>query len=203
MPLHRIIKPILFVGLGWPAVGFAIDYLQGEEFSPWRTLLQDSGLYAMRFIVLGLAVTPLRVLTGWSWVQGLRRMIGLYAAFYTALHVFAWCRQYGYDWVFLIDEIVQRFYLLIGLIATVAMAPLTATSFDAAMRAVGGAAWRKLHLLVFPAALLAWWHYLLSRGLAPREVYAEGILLAVLIGLRILLAWRRANPAIVPSRGQP
>ena len=203
MPLHRVIKPILFVALGWPAASFAIDYLQGEEFSPWRTLLQDSGLYAMRFIVLGLAVTPLRVLTGWSWVQGLRRMIGLYAAFYTALHVFAWCRQYGYDWSFLLDEVVQRFYLLIGLIATLAMVPLTLTSFDAATRALGGAAWRKLHRLVFPAALLAWWHYLLSRGLAPREVYADAILLTILIGLRILLAWRRANPAIVPSRGQP
>jgi sulfoxide reductase heme-binding subunit YedZ len=203
MPLHRVIKPILFVALGWPAASFAIDYLQGEEFSPWRTLLQDSGLYAMRFIVLGLAVTPLRVLTGWSWVQGLRRMIGLYAAFYTALHVFAWCRQYDYDWGFLLDELVQRFYLLVGLIATVAMVPLTATSFDAAMRALGGVAWRKLHRLVFPAALLAWWHYLLSRGLPPREVYADAILLTILIALRILLAWRRANPAIVASRSQP
>ena len=199
--LHRIIKPILFVALGWPAASFALDYLQGELFSPWRTLLQDSGLFAMRFIVLGLAVTPLRVLTGWSWVQGLRRMIGLYAAFYTALHVFAWCRQYGYDWAFLLDEIVQRFYLLIGLVATVLMVPLTLTSTTAAMRALGGAAWRGLHRLVFPAALLAWWHYLLSRGVAPREVYADAILLAVLIGLRILLAWRRGSPAIVAPGG--
>jgi sulfoxide reductase heme-binding subunit YedZ len=201
MRLHRLIKPILFVGLGWPAARFAVDYLQGELFSPWRSLLQDSGLFAMRFMVLGLAVTPLRVLTGWSWVQGLRRMIGLYAAFYTALHVFAWCRQYGYDWAFLLDEVVQRFYLLIGLVATVLMVPLAVTSTTAAMRALGGGAWRSLHRLVFPAALLAWWHYLLSRGVAPREVYADAILLAVLIGLRILLAWRRGSPAIVAPGG--
>lgn len=202
MRLHHVVKPIVFVALGWPAASFAIDYASGELFSPWRALLQDSGLWAMRFIVLGLAVTPLRILTGWSWVQSLRRMIGLYAAFYTALHVFAWCRQYGYDWAFLLDEIVQRFYLLIGLVATVLMVPLTATSFDAAARALGGAAWRKLHRLVFPAALLAWWHFLLSRGVAPREVYVDAILLAILVGLRVLLARRRPGPAIVAPGGR-
>jgi sulfoxide reductase heme-binding subunit YedZ len=201
MRAHHIAKPVVLVALGWPAASFAIDYLQGELFSPWRTLLQDSGLWAMRLIVLGLAVTPLRVLTGWSWVQGLRRTIGLYAAFYTGAHVFAWCRQYGYDWAFLLEEIGQRFYLLIGLIATLLLVPLAATSFDAAMRALGGLAWRRLHRLVFPAALLAWWHFLLSRGVAPREVYVDAILLAVLVGLRVLLARRRPAAAIVAPGG--
>lgn len=202
MPPHRLAKPLVFAALGWPAAGWAIDYLQGELFSPWRALLQESGLFAMRFLVLGLAVTPLRVLTGWAWVQGLRRMIGLYAAFYTALHVFAWCRQYGYAWGFLADEIVARFYLLVGLVAMLLLLPLALTSTAAAMRRMGGAAWRRLHRLVFPAALLSWWHFLLSRGLAPREVYAEAILLAVLVGLRILLA-RRRGPAAMVSPGSP
>jgi len=82
------------------------------------------------------------------------------------------------------------------------MVPLTATSFDAAMRAIGGLAWRKLHRLVFPAALLAWWHFLLSRGVAPREVYLDAILLAILVGLRVLLARRRPAPVIVAPGGR-
>jgi sulfoxide reductase heme-binding subunit YedZ len=203
MRAHRIVKPVLFVLLAWPAADLALDYANDELFSPWRALLQDSGLWAMRLIVLGLAVTPLRTLTSWPWVQGLRRMIGLYAAFYTALHVFAWCRQYGYDWAFLADEIVQRFYLAIGLAATVLMVPLAATSTESAMRALGGRRWRRLHQLVFPTALLAWWHYVLSRGVAPREVYVDAALLAALVAIRIFIARRRAAPAMLPASGGP
>ncbi len=199
---HRIVKPIVFVALSWPAADLAIDYVNGELFSPWRALLQESGLWAMRTLVLGLAVTPLRMVSGLGWIQTLRRMIGLFAAFYTALHVFAWCRQYGYDWAFLAGEIVQRFYLLIGLVATLLMVPLTATSTEGAMRRLGGARWRKLHRLVFPAALLSWWHYLLSRGVPPREVYIHAGLLALLLAVRMIAAWRRAGTgAILAARG--
>lgn len=199
---QRIFKPPLFALLAWPAVAYAWDYAQGELFSPWRTLLHDSGLWAMRFIVLGLAVTPLRIVTGLGWIQTTRRMVGLFAAFYTALHVFAWCRQYGYDWEFLVGEIVARFYLLVGLVATLLMVPLTVTSTAASMRALGGARWRRLHRLVFPTALLAWWHDLLSRGVPPREVYIHAGLLALLLAVRMIAAWRRpVAGAMVAARG--
>lgn len=199
---QRIFKPPLFALLAWPAAAYAWDYAQGELFSPWRTLLHDSGLWAMRFIVLGLAVTPLRIVTGLGWIQTTRRMVGLFAAFYTALHVFAWCRQYGYDWGFLAGEIVARFYLLVGLVATLLMVPLTITSTAAAMRALGGARWRRLHRLVFPAALLAWWHDLLSRGVPPREVYIHAGLLALLLAIRMIAPWRRPGAgAMVAARG--
>lgn len=191
----RIIKGALTLLALWPAAELAYGYATGALFSPWRTIVQESGFWAMRFVTLGFAVTPLRAITGWGWIAPLRRTLGHLAAFYTGLHVFAWTRQYGFDWWFLLEEIFSRPYLTIGLIATLLMLPLAATSFDAARRALGDARWQRVHRWVYPMAVLAWFHFMLSRAIPTREVYIHGIALAVLFAIRIAQAMRKQPAA--------
>jgi sulfoxide reductase heme-binding subunit YedZ len=186
----RLIKAALALLALLPAADLAYGYATGALLSPWRMIVQESGFWAMRFVTIGFAITPLRAITGWAWIAPLRRTLGHLAAFYTALHVFAWTRQYGFDWPFLIEETFSRPYLAIGVVATLLMLPLAATSFDAARRALGDARWQRVHRWVYPMAVLAWFHFMLSRGTPTREVYIHGIALGVLFAVRILTALR-------------
>src|SRR5690606_32244335 len=116
----------VFAALSIPAAMLAYDYSAGALASPFRTIVQETGTWSVRLLVLGLLIGPLRDMTGWQWPQALRRMIGLYAAFYAAVHVWAWMRQYGYDWPYLASEIVHP-WLLVGTGATLALVPMVAT----------------------------------------------------------------------------
>jgi methionine sulfoxide reductase heme-binding subunit len=169
------------------------DYLSGALASPFRTIVQESGVWSMRLLVLGLLIAPLRDLTGWTWPLALRRMIGLFAAFYAAVHVLAWTRQYGFDWPFLFDE-VARPWLLIGLLGALAMIPLVLTSANAVHRLLGPAAWGRIHRLVYAAALLGVIHFAMARGLTRMEMPAAAVLVA------LALAWRVAAPAFKRRR---
>lgn len=184
--MRRVIKVIVVILGCAPGALLAYAYVTGKLPSPWRTIVQESGLWAMRFLTLGLLVTPLRIVSGWGWPQPLRRTIGHLAAGYTALHAFAWTRQFGYEWDYLLDEAWVRLYLNFGVIATLTMIPLSATSFDAAMRRLGGRAWRRLHWLVYPTVGLAWLHYWLSRGVTPAEARWQGALLIVAMLIRVM-----------------
>jgi sulfoxide reductase heme-binding subunit YedZ len=177
-------KAVLFVLALVPVANFIDGYLAGELARPWRTLIQDSGEWSMRFLILGLCVSPLAALTGLSGLQRFRRMIGLFGAFYAALHLFAWARQYGYDWPFLLDEILLRLYLGVGAIAVLLLVPLAATSPGFMHRWLGAVLWRRLHALMYPTVLAAFLHYAMARGLSRLEVAADAVLLV------LSFAWR-------------
>jgi sulfoxide reductase heme-binding subunit YedZ len=148
-------------------------------------IVQETGLWSMRFLVLGLCISPLAALTGLGMLHGLRRMIGLFGAFYAAIHLFAWTRQYGFDWRFLGDEIVQRRYLTIGLLATLLLVPLVATSTGSAHRWLGERRWRRLHTLVYPMTLAAFVHYAMARGITRLEIALQAALLLGALGWRL------------------
>lgn len=139
----------------------------------------------MRFLVLGLCISPLVALTGWPVLHSLRRMIGLFGAFYAAVHLFGWTRQYGFDWLFLANEIVLRHYLAIGLLATLLLVPLAATSTGSAHRWLGERRWRRLHTLVYPMTLAAFVHYAMARGVTRLEVALDAALLLGAFGWRL------------------
>ena len=162
------------------------------DASPWRFAVRESGLWAMRLTVVALAVSPFVALSGWRWIEPSRRALGLGAALYAFAHVWFWTRQYAFDWPFLLEELV-RLFLLLGLVATLLMVPLAATSNDYARRRLGMAVWRWLHLLVYPAAVAGWWHYALAVRLDRTELYAQGAVVVVALAHRI---WR----ALVPAR---
>ena len=181
--LLRPLRIAVFAALAIPAAMLARDYLAGELASPFRTIVQETGTWSIRMLVLGLLIGPLRDMTGVQWPQALRRMIGLYAAFYAAVHIWAWTRQYGYDWPFLVGEIVHP-WLLVGTGAALALAPMAATS-PVFMHRLLGPAWVRIHKLAYAAASLAVIHYAMARGLTRPEMAVDAVLVAAALVWRV------------------
>ncbi len=183
-------KAVVFALALVPVIVFANDYATGVLARPWATMIDVTGDWSMRCLVAGLCLSPLAWLTGQPAFTAFRRMIGLFGASYAALHVFAWTRQYGYDWPFLAGEIVLRRYLTIGALAAVLLIPLAATSPGLMHRALGLARWRRLHTLIYPTVLAGFVHYAMARGLGRVEVLIDGVLLVLAFAVR--LGGRRA-----------
>ncbi len=123
-------------------------------------VLHTTGLMAVIFLVLTLAVTPLRKLTGWNYLSHFRRMLGLYAFFYAVAH---FCTYYWKDkdlsLQLVFDDVIQRPFILLGMTALLCMVPLAVTSTNAMIKWMGAARWKKLHQLVYVSAGAAAWHY--------------------------------------------
>lgn len=181
----------VFVLAAAPGLSLAVALAGGTMATPYRTILHETGLWSMRLLTLGLLLSPLARLTGSRIFAAPRRMIGLFAAGYAFAHGWAWCRQYGYDWAFLLGEL-PRAYLAAGLAALLLLVPLVATS-NAAARTWLGEAWTRIHRLALPIAILAATHFLLSRALPPREALVHAALIALALGERTWSARRMAG----------
>lgn len=173
---------------------------------PVNFALHATGLTAVTLLLISLAITPLRMITGWGWLVQFRRSLGVFAFYYACAHLsiyFWWDR--GRNFHSTVYEITHRYYLLIGFISLVLMAPLWATSFNAAIRALGGTWWKRLHRLAYIAAGLGCWHlYLQSKADKRRpDVYFAvlGALLLWRVGVFVLKRWRTAAKA-VPARDE-
>lgn len=184
MKLARWPRVVVFVLAASPAASLALDYAAGALATPYRAILHETGLWSMRLLTLGLLLSPLARITGVAPLTVPRRMLGLFAASYAFAHAWAWCRQYGYDWGFLVAEL-WRLYLALGLVAVIALVPLTLTS-NAWSRARLGAAWARLHQLALAIAVLALLHFMLSRALPPRESWWHAGLIAAALAWRVV-----------------
>jgi sulfoxide reductase heme-binding subunit YedZ len=170
--------------------------------NPAEYITRRTGNWALRFLLLTLAVTPLRMLTGWNWLLRLRRMLGLFAFFYGVVHFSSFV---AFDHVFMVAEIlkdiVKRPFITVGFTTLALMIPLAATSTNAMVRRLGAKRWLALHRLVYliaPLGVLHFW-WMVKRDITQPAIFAA--LLAVLLGWRIaarLGAWRRG--AAVPMR---
>ena len=149
------------------------------------------GLWALRFLVLALAITPLRQLTGWAVLVRFRRMLGLYAFAYATLHLAAYV---GLDlrgyWTQLFEDIAKRPYITVGFLAWLLLVPLAVTSTTGWIRRLGRN-WGRLHKLVYAIGILAilhfWW--LVKSDIREPALYAG--LVVVLLGWRTWKAWRK------------
>jgi sulfoxide reductase heme-binding subunit YedZ len=149
------------------------------------------GEWGLRFLVIGLALTPLRRLFGWTWQLRFRRTIGLFAFTYIALHLVAYTgADQGFDWAAIWADIVKRPYITYGMIAFAMLVPLAITSTNAMVRRLGGRRWRNLHRLVYIVAPLGVLHYDLLVKADTTWPYVYGAIVAALLGLRLLLALR-------------
>jgi sulfoxide reductase heme-binding subunit YedZ len=160
---------------------------------PYPPAVQATGLWSLRLLLLGLALSPLARAASWSWPLDLRRMVGLFAAFYALVHLLVWAKDYGFDWPFLAGEIAARSYLAVGLAGALLLAPLAATSTDGWVRRLGARAWRRLHWLIYPAAGLAYLHFAMAGRFTRAETLIEGVLLAALLAWRVARASRRLS----------
>ncbi|WP_208987370.1 protein-methionine-sulfoxide reductase heme-binding subunit MsrQ [Roseibium marinum] len=152
----------VFVLLLFPAAWIFFDLAFGPVYpEPSEKALHESGTWAVRFLLLTLAVTPLRRVFHWNRVIGLRRMIGVSVLAYALLHLGLYAASEHWNLSKVVSEIFIRFYLIVGFTALAGLAVLGATSFDSAVRRLGPN-WNRLHLLVYPVAVLALFHFFLQ-----------------------------------------
>ena len=152
---------------------------------PIAELTHATGLWALRFLLLSLAITPLRRISGWSVLARFRRMIGLYAFFYASLHLSVYVvLDLGGYWAQILDDIVKRPYITVGFAAWCGLLTLAATSTRGMMRRLGRR-WSQLHKIVYGIGVLAVLHFvwLVKADLSEPAIY--GAILALLLVLRL------------------
>ena len=200
--LHPAAKPLIFVACLLPAAWLfyaaAADLLGAN---PQEALERGTGDWALRFLCLTLAVTPLRQWTGWHALARFRRMLGLATFGYACLHLLAysWFDQ-GFAWGEILRDIGKRPFILVGFSAWLLLVPLAATSFNRAIKALGARRWQALHRAVYAIAGLALLHFFWMR--AGKNDFAEWSVYAVVLGgLLAWRAWRAWGPALAARAG--
>jgi sulfoxide reductase heme-binding subunit YedZ len=159
--------------------------------NPIEELIHSLGKWGLKLLLITLAVTPLRKLTGWNWLLRLRRMLGLFAFFYVALHflVYAGLDQ-RFDLAAIFEDIAKRPYITVGMTALLLLIPLAVTSTNGMMRRLGKN-WQKLHRLVYVIAILGVWHFYWQVKLDTLEALVYAGILFALLGYRLVDRRRR------------
>ncbi len=158
--------------------------------NPIEKITHNTGYWTLTFLLITLAVTPFRQLSGWQWLVRLRRMLGLFAFFYGCLHFLTYLvLDQFFDWESILKDILKRPYITVGFPAFLLMIPLALTSTDAMIRRLGGKQWRLLHRLIYLSAIGGVVHYwwLVKKDLSNPIIFAA--VLALLLGLRLLFWW--------------
>lgn len=175
---------------------FSLAATDGLGANPAEALLRDLGLWALRFVCLALAVTPLRVWLGWNRLAAYRRMLGLYAFFYGSLHWLCYLLlDMGLDWAAVLEDLTKRPFILVGTLAWGILLVLAITSIPRLIRRMGGKRWQALHRTVYAAAALAvlhfWWMRAGKNNLAEVGVYLA--IVAALLLARVLHRYTRGR----------
>ena len=186
--LHPAVKPLLFLLCLLPVVWLIYRVASnGAGANPQEYLIRATGDWTLRFICIVLAVTPLRTITNTPQLARFRRMLGLFVYFYVVVHLlsYSWFDM-GFDVPDIAKDIAKRPFILVGFSAFMLLTPLAATSFNAAIKALGVKRWQLLHKLVYVIASLGLLHFFWMR--AGKNNFAEVFVYAVIIAL--LLGWR-------------
>jgi sulfoxide reductase heme-binding subunit YedZ len=200
---QRLCKPGVFVACLVPLVALLWNALNDNlGANPIEAITRQTGTWTLRFLLITLAVTPVRRLTGWNRVIQLRRMLGLFAFFYAALHfvTYVWLDQF-----FLVQEIMadvmQRPFITVGFLSFILLMPLAVTSTTKMIKRLGGKWWQRLHRLVYSIAIGGIVHYLWLVKADVQRPLLYGTLLALLLGYRLWAAYGpRRQPASIPLR---
>ncbi len=201
--LHPATRPGVFViaalPFSWLAFAALTDPSAHLGANPAERLIRDSGEWALRFLCLALAVTPLRRWTGWHALARLRRMLGLYAFFYAGVHFLCYAAlDMGLDIATIVKDIAKRPFILVGTAALLLMLPLAATSLDRAVRALGARRWQALHRSVYAVALLALLHFYWMRT-GKNDLAEVGVYGALIVAL---LGWRAGQRLAKGAQGK-
>ena len=185
---HPATKPVLFAVALLPLallVAGVVNHTLGAN--PAETLIRSLGDWTLRFLCLTLAITPLRQWAGLSALARLRRMLGLFTAFYAAMHFSAYAVfDMGLVWPDIVRDVAKRPFILVGTTAFMLMLPLAATSFNAAIKWLGARRWQQLHRVIYGIALLAILHFFWMR--AGKRNFGEVAVYAAIVA--VLLCWR-------------
>jgi methionine sulfoxide reductase heme-binding subunit len=172
----------------------------GLGANPIEYITHSTGWWTLTFLLITLAVTPLRRWLNAPWLLRFRRMLGLFAFFYASLHftTYFWLDQF-FDWMGIAKDIVKRPFITVGFAAFVLLLPLAATSTNAMVRRLGAKRWQLLHRLVYVTAVLGvlhfWW--LVKKDIREPLIFA--VLLAMAFGVRVFFFRRSAAARRVPA----
>ena len=159
------------------------------------------GIWALRFLLITIAITPLRRIPGLGGLMRIRRMLGLFTFFYGflhALHYFALDVQWNLELIN--EDLTSRRFFIAGAAAFVLLIPLALTSTDRSIRWMGGRNWRRLHRLIYLSASIAVVHYIWQgKGLTLSALEYAAVLVLLLI-VRLALAAAKRRPVRQPSR---
>ena len=187
----RWLKPLVFVLCLVPLIWLVGRAVLGDlGANPIEAITRYLGDWALRFLLIALSVTPVRTLIGWNAIGRLRRMLGLYAFFYVVLHLSSYIGldQYFY-WMGIWQDITKRVYITLGMAAVLMLLPLAITSNDAMVKRLGGQSWRRLHRLVYPAAVLGVIHFFMMIKADYTEPVVYAVILSLLFGIRLYKKW--------------
>lgn len=182
--LKSVVFIALFMPAAWVAYKFATNRLGAQ---PLQEALLEIGQWTLRLVFLALAVTPLSRMLAWPRLNLVRRMIGVAAFAYVALHLMLYTASQAFDLGTVASEILKRVYLSIGFTAWLGLAALAATSTNAMVRRMGPRRWQALHRFVYLIGALGAWHFFLQTKLDEWEPFVMIGLLAWLLGWRALV----------------
>ena len=182
----RLVKPSIFFMALIPFIWLLLKVFQNDLGpDPAQALSIETGEWALRFLLLTLAITPFRQIFRVAEIARLRRMIGLFTFFYASIHFLSWMAFIlAFRWLAIAEELVERPYITIGFLAYVILFLLGVTSTNSMVRRLGKN-WKRLHKFVYAASILAIVHLLWILRTDVTEAVIYGVLLAILLGYRI------------------
>ena len=187
-------KPAVFVACLLPfalVVGDLFEITGQLGANPIEEIMDRFGNWSLRFILLTLAVTPVRRISGWNWLARFRRMFGLFTFFYVLMHFLTWLiLDQGILLPAIIEDIAKRPFITVGFIALVLLTALAATS-TAAIRRRMGRRWQTLHNAAYVVGILGVWHYWWQVKKDITEPLLYAVLLAALLAPRLWWRFRR------------
>ena len=201
----RALKALVFVAALIPLGRLATGVFFFPEWlgaNPAEFITRSTGDWTLRFLLITLAVTPLRKMFGWHSLASFRRMLGLYAFFYGVVHVSSYVAfDHVFDVVEILKDIVKRPFITVGFTALVLMTPLAITSTNRMVQRLGAKRWLALHRLVYviaPLGVLHFW-WMVKRDVTEPAIYAA--ILAVLLGYRVRAHLKDRRRRAKPARG--
>ncbi len=183
----RLVKPSIFFMALIPFIWLLLKVFQNDLGpDPAQALSIETGEWTLRFLLLTLAITPFRQIFRMVEIARLRRMIGLFAFFYASIHFLSWMAFIlAFRWLAIAEELVERPYITVGFLAYVILFLLGVTSTNSMVRRLGKN-WKRLHKFVYAASILAIVHLLWILRTDVTEAVIYGVLLAILLGYRII-----------------
>jgi sulfoxide reductase heme-binding subunit YedZ len=195
LTLVALVAPFAYLALQWALMFSGQPHAMGWNVAKWTHLyLGDT---AIRILLVTLAISPVRDITGWAPIVLIRRRIGLAAFFYAFLHMLAYVGlNLNWSLTELWKDIVIRTYITFGMAALILMIPLALTSTNGMIRRLGRKAWDRLHWLIYPLAILAVAHNILMQKTMQPTPIVHAAILALFLGWRIA-RWgvKRLKPA--------
>ncbi len=160
--------------------------------NPISFITNHLGDWTLRILLASLAMTPLRLITGWGWPALLRRLLGLFAFAYATMHFAVWILlDHFFNWGQMAEDLVKRPYITMGILALLGLVPLAVTSTAGMVRRLGARTWKRLHRLVYAVGVLAALHFVWLAKVGRTDQYVHAAVLVLLLAVRAGDALRR------------